>query len=260
MTPHLYRKYHGGSLSSDWHRLLALQSICDHVPGVRTARPREIVPACQSVDYDYLDFPPGLLRFVDSDDVFVRLGQLLAQMHRTPVVLDTQYLNPDPFPLEELDISEHDVQVLQRKIPPGWLHSDLWHGNVFFDRSDGFVIIDPLPARFLGPHGYILGNGAMDLASMHMGLIFCHSLCSQLLLDVDRLLRAGEVFINSYLQEADVCVPGVLGAVLRLSRVMALRFIESYALRLSWPIAKLKYRMAEKTLARVDERLDWSSK
>ncbi len=255
-----FRKDHGDNVEADWQRVLALQEICDQVDGVTTAKPRSMDVVGKLIVYEHVDFPTPIIQFVGNDHVFERAGRLLARMHRARFTVDRRYFSPGAYPLAELGVSDNDAAILQNAIPSGWFHADFWHGNVFCEPDGAFVIIDPVPARFTLSPNYIFGCGALDVASMYMGLLFCHPLQRQARLAVGRYLHSGEVFIDAYLEETGVRSSVVSGAVHRLSRFIALRFIGSYAQRLAPPLASIKHRVAMRILRRVDNMIDWGNK
>ena len=252
-----FRKYHGDGVAADWQRVLVMQEICDQVNGVTTAKPYSLDLANKSIVYQRIDFPAPLIRFVGDTCVFEELARLLVHMHRTPFMPTAWRGSAEPCPLPELGVSADDVAMLHRSMPPGWIHADFWHGNVFHKPAGGFVVVDPVPARFTPFTSYLFGCGALDVASMYMGLLLCHPLHRQLRLDVSRYLRAGEAFLHAYLEEVDASSPEMLGAVRKLSRILALRFIDGYSQRLTPALVWAKRHAAERIVRRVDRMIDW---
>tara|TARA_Y100001968_G_scaffold254876_1_gene240888 strand:+ start:465 stop:1244 length:780 start_codon:yes stop_codon:yes gene_type:complete len=250
-SPREFRKYHGRHVQTDWHRIQILRHICSRVDGVETISPVRVVTDQQSIDYEFVELPSDLGKLVTEERLFDSLGRLLTRMHQQPVKADQALFAQGPYPLNNWGLEKEHIEVLERNLPIGWLHCDLWHGNVFWRPKFGFLIIDPLPGRFTLRQGYVRGCGAIDLASMHMGLLLSHPLHKLIRFDIERHTRAAEVFIQAYLDEAGALTPQVLRAVRNLSYRMALRFINSYEGRLAWPVALVKRRRATNILNRA---------
>ena len=255
-----FRKYHGDGVDVDWQRVLVMQEICDQVDGVTTAKPYSVDLANKSIVYQRIDFPAPVIQFVGDTRVFEELARLLLRMHRTHLAGTAWQGSTEPCPLQQLGVSAHDAAMLHQTMPPSWIHADFWHGNVFHEPAGGFVVIDPVPTRFAPFRRYLFGCGALDVASMYMGLLLCHPLHRQLRLDVSRHLRAGEAFLHAYLEEVGASSAGLLDAVRALSRLLALNFIDGYSQRLTPSLAWAKRHAAERIVRRVDCLIDWGKR
>lgn len=255
MTARNYRKTHGRSATIDWERVKILDSICSRVEGVTTPKPRHLNAAEGTIDYEFYRFPKPLIQLVGNDDTFSKLGNLLARMHFQSFSANPHSFDPAPYPLQEFGLSQQDQNLLAESFKVGWLHGDFWHGNVFYNMDGDFVIIDPIPIRLTLNPGFIQAPGALDVAFMRMSLLFCHPLRKQFGLDFPAHYGAAEAFTKAYLETVGCRSTAELqGAIDRLTRAIAVRFIDGYKKRLIWPVATAKQHLAQRLLGQFDQR------
>lgn len=255
MTSQKYRKTHGRSAASDWERVKILDSICSQTEGVVTPKPCRLNADEGTIDYELCRFPKPLIQLVGNDDVFSKLGSLLARMHFQDFSATQHSFDAAPYPLQEFDLLQQDQELLAESFKVGWLHGDFWHGNVFSNMDDDFVILDPIPAQFTLNPAFIRASGALDVAFMRMSLLFCHPLRIQFGLDFPAHYKAAEAFTEAYLETVGCQSTAELRrAIDCLTRAIAIRFINGYTKRLIWPLATAKKHLARRHLRQFDHQ------
>lgn len=173
----IFTKQHGEFLIPDSRRLRILSEVCDQVDGVITARVLGVNEVQGTIDYEFLDLSSPLTLEMGNSDLFGRVGRVLARMHAASFTFSPEEFRSEPLPMCYMGVEEKDARLLSEALPVGWLHSDFWHGNIFLLSCRSLAVIDPLPASFFFPSGFILASGAVDcITCIHRCLPFIRSL------------------------------------------------------------------------------------
>lgn len=249
-------KHHGPSIECDLPRLEVLAQVCEQVEGVTTARVLHADIARQKVVYERLALTEPVTSKTDDLEVMSRVGKLLANMH-TAEFFVTPDFSTEPYPLESLGIAQHDARILTEALPPGWFHSDFWHGNVFVLDAGNIVVIDPLPATFMFPDKHILASGVLDVAMMYMSLLIRHPLLRQRFLSVPLHISAAEAFLMSYLEQRNACDIQIISPLRRVILTLAEKWISAFSTRLAWPICTAKRSLATKSILAMEKSEEW---
>lgn len=250
----VYVKRHDEWVADDWVLVRRFANQIAHVPGVRTASPLWCDESQGCIGYERLsDLHPLLSRGEwPADETLRTIGARLAAFHAVPVSGAA-----NAYPLESLGLSRDEALLLSSTLPAGMFWGDCWHGNIFVPAWGEVIFLDPVPNRWLFDRGHDVACGAIDIAMLHMSLYLCHPLHHLLRVDPQAALVKGSVLLRAYL---DTCAATALYAPLvRLSRLLAGRYVEAYRRRLSLPIAILKEHASRRILARVDHILDRES-
>ena len=250
-------KYHGTPYEDDWIRVSALHQLCENVAGLRTAKPLKIDAPNQHIIYEWLGDLPRIISLPHEEFVqaMTRLGRCLAQLHEQRTDCEALRGSAASYPLENFGISAGETQQLQQ-LPTGLFHGDCWHANVLLGKDGDLVIIDPIMSSWLfGPDRYVLANGALDLATVHMSLIVSHRIGRLIMLDLEKCIEAGEALLAGYLSyfNAEALKP----IVLRLSRAIAITYISSYPTRINTLVGWVKRALTRRQIAKVDRMLGW---
>ena len=250
MTP-VFTKQHGDSVISDSRRLRILADICQQTDGVVTPTVLQVDRSRGLIDYQYLDLSNPLTRRIGETDPFWKAGLILSGMHAAAFDYSPDEFRTDPFPLQLLGVSKCDADMLSEALPPGWFHSDFWHGNIFFLHDDILVVIDPLPASFLFPDRFILASGAVDVVTMYMSLIAVHPLIRQITLPLKSRITSAGAFLEAYLHGRGIGVRDVADAVRRAADAFAFEWIGKSSQRLAWPVHRIKKAALQKVMKRM---------
>lgn len=259
MNANNFVKHHGPVIAQDLPRLNALNYICEQVDGVTTARVLHVNEHRHTVTYEHLILNEPMNSKIDDLEVMSKVGILLAKMHTTefPVPND---LSNEPYPLESLGIDYRDAKILADALPPGWFHSDFWHGNVFTPNNSNIVIIDPLPAEFMFSRKFVIASGALDAAMMYMSLLLLHPLLKQYFLSTPTQVAAAETFLTSYLEQRDACSTRVVESLRRVILRLADIWISALPTRLIWPIYAAKKARAGQLILTLERSEQWTRK
>lgn len=257
MNKVFYRKKHGSKVREDWERVLLLMKACVRVEGVMTPVARDADDSTQTIVYDYHTFPQPLIERLDDEIAWVRTGEALARLHEAKLVIEGHQFSIQPYPLEQFCASAEDRVLLNGELNPGWFHGDFWHGNVFVDEAGEVIVIDPIPNEVVFSHGYIRASGCLDVAYMYMSILVCHPLRRQMKIDVGSHISAAESFLSAYLRVRGKDSDELMSAIRRLSRILAIKFIEGYDRRLSWPLARIKRVLVHRIVGMVDASVKW---
>ena len=158
------------------------------------------------------------------------------------------------LPLSAVGIDESTSQLLSDCLPTGLFHGDCWHANVLIDSAGDCVLIDPIPSlRLFGERRYLLANGIVDLATMHMSLTMSFPLANLLQLNLDRQLEIGEILMDGYLRHFNA-LP-MRKYVLQLSRSIAIRYATSYPQYINYLVGWVKMGLSKQIIAATDRRL-----
>lgn len=256
MNAKKFVKHHGPSIERDLARLKALSQICDQVEGVTTARVLHADFKRQKVSYERLPLKEPITSKTDDLESMARVGKLLAKMHTAKFSVTPEF-STEPYPLESLGIAKHDAIILNEAFPPGWFHSDFWHGNVFTQDADNIVVIDPLPATFMFSGKYIIASGVLDVAMMYMSLVITHPILRQRFICIPLQVRAAEAFFMSYLKQRNVCDIRVINALRRVICIIAEKWISAISTRLAWPLCIAKKSLATKSILTMEKCEEW---
>jgi hypothetical protein len=254
-----FRKAHGATILADWLRVRLFADIIAKIPGLSTPTPRWMDRAEACIGYAYLpDLRPSLNRGQALTRNFARIRTLLARFHAAP--LESPLLEGHPvrcYPLEDFGLSHPEVAVLERSFPAGMFFGDCWHGNIFMRDDRSITFLDPLPNRWIFDSSYLRACGALDLAMLHMSLYFCHPLARTISDNARQYIPVGTALIDGYLSE--VRAESARPALLRLSRILATRYISAYSQRLRWPLAITKQWLSKRVMYQIDKSIEWRS-
>ncbi|WP_312224263.1 hypothetical protein [Stutzerimonas nitrititolerans] len=256
MHANRFVKNHGPSIEYDLPRLEVLAHICEQVAGVTTARVLHADMPRQKVVYERLVLTEPMESKIDDLEIMSRVGRLLANMHTAEFTVTPDF-SAEPYPLESLGIDQHDAKMLTEALPPGWFHSDFWHGNVFVLDVGNIVVIDPLPAAFMFSRKHILASGALDVAMMYMSLLLVHPLLKQFFLSAPPHMAAAEKFLMSYLEQRDACSKQIVTSLRRVIRCLAEIWVSKLSARLVWPICAAKRTLATKSILAMEKTEEW---
>lgn len=256
MNANSFVKHHGPLIAQDLPRLEVLSYICEQVEGVTTARVLHVDKRRHTVTYEHLTLKEPMNSKAEDLDAMSKVGRLLANMHAAKFPIPNE-LSEEPYPLESLGIDYRDAKILAKALPPGWFHSDFWHGNVFTPDGSNIMVIDPLPAAFMFSRKYILASGALDVAMMYMSLLLLHPLIKQYFLSVPTQMTAAETFLTSYLEQRDACSKQVVVALRRVILRLADTWISALSTRLAWPIYTAKKARATQLIVNLKESEEW---
>ena len=259
MNVNSFVKHHGPLIAQDLPRLNALNCICEQLDGVTTARVLYVDERRHTVAYEHLDLKDPMNSKADDPEVMSNVGRLLAKMHTTnfPVPND---LSNEPYPLESLGIGYRDAKILADALPPGWFHSDFWHGNVFTPNDSSIVVIDPLPAEFMFSRKFVIASGALDVAMMYMSLLLRHPYLKQCFLSTPTQITAAEFFLRSYLEQRDACSTRVIESLRRVILCLADIWVSALPTRLTWPIYAAKQARASQLIRALERSEQWTKK
>lgn len=257
MSALFYRKKHGPTIREDWERVQLLTKACAGMNGVMTPAAREADESAQTIVYDYHAFPLPLIERLDDKMAWVRTGEALARLHEAKLVIEGHQFSMQPYPLEQFCASAEDRVLLNGELNPSWFHGDFWHGNVFVDETGEVIVIDPIPNEVVFSRGYIRASGCLDVAYMYMSILVCHPLRRQMKIDFGPNIAAAESFLSAYLHVRGKETVELMSAIRRLSRILALRFIDGFDSRLSFPLARVKRVLAHRIVGMVDASVKW---
>jgi hypothetical protein len=248
----VFIKEHGPSVSEDWARVGDFARVVACVEGLCTAQPLWLDEGSQRIGYQWLRLRPVIgLRPAVLAAQLRRFGVLLAALHAVDV--------PAPglaaYPLASLGLAKPEIALLGARLPCGLFWGDCWHGNVFRGDGAAICVIDPLPNRWVFEPGYRLANGVIDLAMLHMSLFFCHPVARLLAMDPHRYEPPASALLQGYLDAVGAAELAPL--VKRVSRTLAIRYIEGYRRRLARPLAELKVWRSHRILRMLDGTLAW---
>ena len=253
-------KYHGPTLADDWIRVRALSELVEKLPRIRTATPLSMDDVKLEITYEWLGDLPRMITLPHAELLrsIANIGLGLAQIHEQGknchALLDAPANSV--LPLGAVGIDEPTSRLLNDCLPTGFFHGDCWHANVLIDDAGDCVIIDPIQSpRLFGKRNYLLANGIVDLATMHMSLILGFPLSGLWRLDMDRQLEIGEVFLESYLRHCNA-LP-MKKTVLQLSRALALEYVSSYPRYINYLVGWVRLGLGKQIIAAADRRLAW---
>jgi hypothetical protein len=182
----------------------------------------------------------------------------LARLHS----LDTASASPASHPrapifdLDRFGIDSKDQEHIDKLLPVGFFHGDCWQGNVLIDDSGACVLIDPIQSPWIfGKTRYLLANGAVDLATMHMSLLIGFPMLKLIHLDVDRKLEFDDILLDSCLKFFDA--RSLRRPVLHLSRAIAIRSVSSYPTRINPIIGRIKVLISQRIIESIAKKGVW---
>ncbi|MCH8100619.1 MAG: hypothetical protein IIB74_09300 [Proteobacteria bacterium] len=253
-------KYHGPTVVDDWIRVRALSELVEALPRIRTATPLSVDDEKLEITYEWLGDLPRMITLPHAELLrsIADIGLGLAQIHEQGKNCDALEDTPvnSVLPLETVGIDEPTSRLINDCLPIGFFHGDCWHANVLIDDAGDCVLIDPIPSlRLFGERRYMLANGIVDLATMHMSLTMMFPLANLLRLNLDRQLEIGEVLLASYLRHFDAL--SMRKFVLQLSRSLAIRYATSYPKYINYLVGWVKMGLSKKIIAATDKRLSW---
>lgn len=252
----VYVKRHGVHVRRDWERVRRFAEIVESVEGLSTARPLACDPKRGEIVYERLSDPIALSALTGTDEhraLLVRAARLLAGFHRIPVP-GIAGLPPREQGIDAFALGPDDCVTLRNTLPSGFFWGDCWQGNVLLSAGE-LHFIDPLPNRWLFDKDAMTANGGIDLAMLYMSVFFCFPLRRLFRLDVQAHVVAAEEMLAAYLSAAGA--HGAKGAIRRLARLIAVRYIETCHLRLPAPIAAARRYTSGRILRLLDDVLDW---
>ncbi len=253
-------KYHGPTVADDWIRVRALSELTEKTPRVRAATPLSVDDGSLEITYTCLGDLPRMITLAHTELLasIANMGLGLAQIHEQGMHCNAleDTAEKSALPLDTMGIDEHTSRLLDDSLPTGFFHGDCWHANVLIDDAGDCVLIDPIPSvRLFGKRRYLLANGIVDLATMHMSLTMSFPLTNLLRLNLDRQLEIGEVLLASYLRHFDA-LP-MRKFVLQLSRSLAIRYAISYPKYINYLVGWVKMGLSKQIIAATDKRLAW---
>lgn len=257
MNTNIFIKHHGPLIAQDLPRLEALNCICKQVEGVTTARILHVNERRHTVTYEHLALKEPMNSKAEDLEVMSKVGRLLAKMHAAKFPVPNNLSN-EPYPLESLGIECRDAKILADALPPGWFHSDFWHGNVFTPSDSNIVVIDPLPAEFMFSRKFFIASGALDAAMMYMSLLLRHPLLKQCFLSVPTQVTAAETFLTSYLEQRNACSTQVIESLRRVILRLADIWISAFSARLAWPIYTAKRARTTQLILALERSEQWT--
>ncbi|MCH7536339.1 MAG: hypothetical protein IID57_00650 [Proteobacteria bacterium] len=247
-------------MADDWIRVRALSELVEALPRIRTATPLSVDDEKLEITYEWLGDLPRMITLPHAEllrsiaDIGLGLAQIHEQGKNCHALLDTPANSV--LPLGAVGIDEPTSRLLNDCLPTGFFHGDCWHANVLIDDAGNCVIIDPIQSpRLFGKRNYLLANGIVDLATMHMSLTMMFPLANLLRLNLDRQLEIGEVLLASYLRHFDAL--SMRKFVLQLSRSLAIRYATSYPKYINYLVGWVKMGLSKKIIAATDKRLSW---
>lgn len=255
-----FKKEHGKSVLLDWQRLIVLQQLCDQLENIITPTALRIEIPTSAIIYEHWNFPVTLISLIDSPDIYGLIGRALAQLQNVPVDLELDSFSSESYPLQQLGIKYKDADIMNSYISTGWFHGDFWHGNTFVLPDNQVIVIDPLPNPTMFTPKYIRASGGLDAAFMYMSIIFCLPLREQITMKIHQHIHAAESFLEGYLYEKNISCPHLKKSIRCTSRTLALRFIEGYSYRLSYPISVAKKLASKRILQATDQKINWKNK
>ena len=255
----LYIKQHGSNLIKDWIRVSLLYNITRETKSWRTPFPIKADIHTRCIAYERLDHCKplhslGRKKFIA---VFRVIGERLFDLHSASIrrAWIYKYGSAGEFPLATLGVPEKNVKILERHLPRGLLHGDCWYGNILLDPNENLVLMDPLPNKDVVGMDYLTANGVIDIAMLYMSLFICHPLLKQIQPISEAAIEAGANLIDGYLH--GIQNQEVRKAVMQVSRILALRYIDAYGMRLPSCLAVVKRFAGRSILKNLDRRLDW---
>lgn len=253
-------KYHGPPIDDDWIRVNALAELTAKVAELQTAKPVAINASQQQIVYTWLGNLPRMISLPHERllHAAVQLGAGLAEIHRQGrnCTALSSIAHLERISLKEFGIDDALQAQVDSLIPTGFFHGDCWHANVLVGTDGKLVLIDPIQSPWLfGQQRFFLASGIADLATLHMSLIVSYRLHDLVRVNVDQRLEVGEKLIQSYLGQFDATA--LRGAVLKLSRAIAIRYISSYPTRINFLVGKVKQVLSQRKIETIDKILDW---
>lgn len=251
-------KWHGAQVENDWRRVLAFSQQVSRVEGLITPAPLWMDHDHRTIGYRWMpQLLPSVRDFATLPQRMHRCGVELARFHSIPV--DAAWragFKDEAYPLESLGITVADARLLESSLPCGFFWGDAWHGNLHETKDGAIVVLDPILQKWLfTKDDYLIANGAIDLATLHMSLFFSQSLWRLITIDAKTLFPAARELLRGYLGEVGAL--HVEPALLRLSRALALRHVDAYSVRLIAPIALAKQSLSRHLMHNLDEALNW---
>lgn len=250
-------KYHGSTLDDDWIRVRALSELTKNIPKLHSPTPLSVDDENQEIVYAWLGDLPRMITLPHEELLtsIANLGLGLARIHeqgKNCAALEHTSVE-SVLPLGTVGIDEATNRLVSDRLPTGLFHGDCWHANVLIDAAGDCVLIDPIPSlRLFGEHRYLLANGMVDLATLHMSLTLSFPLSKLLRLDLDRQLEIGEVLLESYLRHFDALA--MRKYVLQLSRTLAIKYASSYPKYINYLVGWIKMGLSKQIIAATDAR------
>jgi len=241
----LYVKQHGPGVEADWLRYRLFEDTASKLDKLHVPRAVFKDKDKGTISYEYYNFPPASLHYLDNPQAWFFVGSQLAKLQVQNVRVPDG-LMPDPFLLGSLGIDASDQRLLSC-LPVTWMHGDFWHGNVFLDGMEQIIVIDPIPAPFMPFSDHVTASGAVDAAFMYMSLFVCHPLKKQTFIRAPKVRTAAESFLDGYAGTSPDSSE-LKKALRRLAARLAEIWVAGYWRRLPYPIAAVKVLATRKSL------------
>jgi len=241
----LYVKQHGPGVEADWLRYRLLEDIASKMDKLQVPRAVLKDENHGTISYEYFNFPPASLHYLDNPQAWFFIGSQLAKLQARDIRAPDG-LKPAPFLLSSLGVNASDQSVLSC-LPITWMHGDFWHGNVFLDGMERIIVIDPIPAPFMPFADCVTASGAVDAAFMYMSLFICHPLRKQVFIRVSKIRTAAEAFLDGY-AGCGADYSELKNALRRLATRLAEIWVAGYWRRLPYPIAVVKVLATRRNL------------
>lgn len=255
----IMQKVHGAAVRDDWDKVNLFWQLITTIPGATTPKPIALDTAHQCITYEYL---PGLQpilrqRCVDLPSAFQQVAIVVARLHEQSANTFRKQLNVPTFPLESVGIRIEEKRRMNGRLPTGIFYGDCWHGNLFLGADHRIVLLDPIQSPWMfGPTRYLVANGAVDLATLHMSLLISYPLFQLLSLREDRLIELAHLLVDAYL--AYFQAGSIKQDVLKLSRRIADTYVNTYPHRINRFVGSVKAVLTESRIRSLEEKTAWS--
>lgn len=257
MNSKIFRKKHQNNIALDLIRIRQLEEICVRLSGVRACRAVETNFKDNIIGYDYIDTSRPLIKSLKNKRVWFDLGTALAKIHTTSIDMLSYIDIANQSKLQAFGLSVSEEKLLDEMFGISWFHGDFWYGNVFNSSDGGFIVIDPIPSMSIFSEEAHFANGLLDVATMYMSLHFVHPMFRQLTKDPNNYTKPADIFMLAYMKERGIDSEDACYLTRRIARVLANRFINSYKMRLIFPLAAIKKMLALKVMATLDKKINW---
>jgi len=248
MKNNKYVKIHGPSINNDWDRVNILYDICEKIDKVETSIPIRKNQHKKAIEYDYIHFPPNIIKYINTPDIWKRVAIALCKIHNIEINYEKYRVNKQPYPLQELGLSNTESEYLNKFLPICWFHGDFWYGNVFVESENTVIVIDPIPSQHLFSSKYFFSSVAVDVAMMYMSILIVHPLHRQIYIDIKKHICAAETFLTTYLEEIGCKDEQTVLIIRKLAKFLAIKHTDAYRNRLLYPLAVVKTYFSSKMI------------